>query len=48
MAPMVAAGKSLQDVQAAKPSADFDERWGKGFLSPDRFVASIYDSLSKR
>ncbi len=48
VAPMVAAGKSLQDVQAAKPSADFDERWGKGFLSPDRFVASIYDSLSKR
>lgn len=40
-----AAGKSLADVQAAKPSAEFDAAWGKGMLAPDAFVALVYNTL---
>src|SRR5262249_35081021 len=39
MKPLVAAGKTLAEVQAAKPTAAFDEAWGKGFLKPEQFVA---------
>jgi glyoxylase-like metal-dependent hydrolase (beta-lactamase superfamily II) len=40
-----AAGKSLADVQAAKPSASFDAAWGKGMMPPDDFVALVYNTL---
>jgi glyoxylase-like metal-dependent hydrolase (beta-lactamase superfamily II) len=42
---MKAEGKSLEEVQAAKPTEELDERWGGGFIDADRFVASIYESL---
>jgi len=45
---LVAAGKSLEEVQAAKPTEDLDERWGGGFIGADDFVASIYQSLESR
>jgi glyoxylase-like metal-dependent hydrolase (beta-lactamase superfamily II) len=41
-----AAGKSLAEVQAAKPSADFDAAWGKGRMGPDDFVALVYNTVS--
>ncbi|MBL8522045.1 MAG: MBL fold metallo-hydrolase [Betaproteobacteria bacterium] len=34
-------GKSLDDIIAAKPTADFDERWGKGFIPPARFIEML-------
>jgi cyclase len=40
-----AAGKSLTNVQAAKPSAEFDAAWGKGMMPPDDFVALVYNTL---
>jgi glyoxylase-like metal-dependent hydrolase (beta-lactamase superfamily II) len=40
-----ASGKSLADVQAAKPSAAFDEAWGKGMLQPNDFVGLIYSTV---
>jgi glyoxylase-like metal-dependent hydrolase (beta-lactamase superfamily II) len=40
-----AAGKTLAEVQAAKPSAPFDAEWGKGMMGPDNFVALVYDTL---
>ena len=40
-----AAGKTLAEVQAAKPSAAFDAAWGKGMMPPDDFVALVYDTL---
>jgi glyoxylase-like metal-dependent hydrolase (beta-lactamase superfamily II) len=43
---LAAEGKSLEEVQAAKPTATFDEAWGGGFIGPDDFVAEIYQSLS--
>ena len=46
--PLVAAGKTLAEVQAAKPTAAFDEKWGKGFLKPEQFAAIAYASLKKK
>ena len=39
------AGRSLQDVVAAKPTADVDAVWGRGFMQPDDFVAIVYNTL---
>ena len=38
---MTKKGKSMKEIVAAKPTAEFDEKWGKGFLPPERFVASL-------
>ncbi|MFU8822577.1 MAG: MBL fold metallo-hydrolase [Gammaproteobacteria bacterium] len=40
-----AEGLSLEEVVAAQPTAEFDERLGGGFIPPARLVGSIYDSL---
>ena len=40
-----AAGKTLAQTQAAKPSAEFDAAWGKGMMPPDDFVALVYNTL---
>ncbi len=40
-----ASGKSREEVIAAKPTADFDAEWGKGFLPPDQFAGLVYDTL---
>jgi glyoxylase-like metal-dependent hydrolase (beta-lactamase superfamily II) len=39
-------GKTLEEVVAAKPSAEFDGTWGKGFVAPDSFVALVYNTLT--
>jgi glyoxylase-like metal-dependent hydrolase (beta-lactamase superfamily II) len=43
-----AAGKSLEEIQSAKPTAELDERWGGGFIDADRIVATIFESLGKK
>jgi cyclase len=40
-----AAGKTLQEVVDAKPTADFDSVWGNGFVKPDFFVTLVYTTL---
>jgi cyclase len=37
-----AKGATLEQVQAAKPTAEFDAEWGKGMLGPNEFVALVY------
>ncbi len=44
--PMVADGKTVEQVIAAKPTAALDGEWGDGFLNPERFVRIVYTSLS--
>jgi glyoxylase-like metal-dependent hydrolase (beta-lactamase superfamily II) len=39
-------GKKLEEVIAAKPTAEFDEAWGKGFLTPAKFVEMLYRALN--
>jgi cyclase len=39
------AGKTLKEVIAAKPTADFDAAWGAGLMMPDAFVTLVYTTL---
>jgi hypothetical protein len=39
----IAAGRSLQQIQAARPAARYGME--EGFISPDDFVALVYESL---
>jgi glyoxylase-like metal-dependent hydrolase (beta-lactamase superfamily II) len=47
IATMIAAGKSREEVVAAKPTAEWDEEWGGGWIGPDRFVEILYDDLAR-
>ena len=38
-------GRAMEQAIAAKPTAEFDAVWGKGFLSPDKFVEMIWRNL---
>jgi cyclase len=42
---MKTAGRSLEEVQKAAPSAEFDADWGKGMFGPNDFIALVYSSL---
>lgn len=41
------AGKSRQEVIDARPTANYDERWGSGFLKPDVWVGIVYDTIAE-
>jgi len=41
-----AAGRSLAQTLATRPTAEFDAGWGTGFIKPDQFVAMVYQSVS--
>ncbi len=43
--PMVRAGRSRDEVIAAKPTADLDADWGRGFMKPDVWVGIAYDGF---
>ncbi len=45
--PLVDAGKSLEEIQKAKPLADLDATWGKGFITPDLFLKELHADLSR-
>ncbi len=47
VAAMVAEDKSKQQVIDAKPTAEFDERWGQGWLSADRWLGFVYDGMTR-
>jgi cyclase len=42
---MKISGQSLEQVIAAKPTADLDAVWGHGSIAPDVFVTGIYNTL---
>jgi len=44
----IAAGRTLDQVKAAKPTADFDAVWGNGRITPTMFVEILYQDLSRR
>jgi cyclase len=44
----IAAGKSKDETIAAKPTAAYDEQWGKSFIKPDIFTGVVYESLTKK
>ena len=45
VAALKSSGKSLADVQAAKPGAAYDAEWGKGFMNADAFLGLVYATL---
>jgi cyclase len=45
---LVMQGKSLTEVGAAKPSAEFDAKWGNGFMKPDFFLDVVYNDLKSK
>ena len=45
VAKLKAEGKSRDAVVAAKPSAEFDAKWGQGFVKGDMLVGLIFDTL---
>lgn len=45
---LIGEGKSLEEVLAAKPTAEFDAAWGQGFLPPDRWVRINYQGMTAR
>ena len=38
-------GDTVDQVIAAKPSANFDVTWGKGTIDPDTFITLVYNTL---
>ncbi len=42
---LIAAGNSLQQIIALKPTAKWDETLGKVWIKPDQFVTMLYNSL---
>lgn len=47
LAPLVKQGKGPDEVVASKPTKDLDEKWGKGFMTPDLFVRAAYVSMQR-
>ena len=43
----LAAGNSKEAIVSARPTREFDERWGHGPIARDRFVEMVYDSLQE-
>jgi cyclase len=42
---LVRAGRTLEQVQAARPLADLDGTWGGGFMKQERFLGAVYSDL---
>lgn len=38
-------GRSLDEVVAAKPTADYDATWGNGFMSPRMFTGLVFEGV---
>jgi glyoxylase-like metal-dependent hydrolase (beta-lactamase superfamily II) len=47
VAALVKAGKTLEQVTAARPTADLDAKWGQGFIKPDPWVSILYKDLAR-
>jgi cyclase len=43
-----AAGRTLEQVQASKPTAEFDAVWGQGRITPALFVEVLFTELSRK
>jgi glyoxylase-like metal-dependent hydrolase (beta-lactamase superfamily II) len=44
---LVAEGRKVDEIVAAKPTADLDEKWGKGFVKGDKFAEMIALNILK-
>ena len=44
---LIKEGKNIDEIVAAKPTADYDAKWGGGFLKPDQWVRIFYAAMQK-
>ena len=47
MKKLIQEGKPIDEIIAAKPTADLDAKWGRGFLKPDVWVRIVYSVMKK-
>lgn len=47
MKKLIAEGKTLTQIQAARPTREYDEAWGKAYLKPDAWVEMVYNGLQR-
>ena len=47
MTQLIKEGKNIDEIVAAKPTADYDAKWGGGLLKPDRWVRNVYAGMQK-
>ncbi len=46
MTKQISDGKTLEEIQKTKPAQEFDEKWGHGMLTSDKFVQILFTDLS--
>jgi len=46
VAKLVKQKKSVDEAVAAKPTAPWDDAWGKGYMKPDLFTKIVFTDLS--
>ncbi len=44
----IVAKRTKVQILAGKPTAEFDEKWGKGFLTGETFAGIVYDDLARK
>jgi cyclase len=44
---MISEGRKIEEITAANVSADFDAKWGKGFIAPAKFAEMIAMNILK-
>jgi hypothetical protein len=47
MTKLIKEGKNIDEIVAAKPTADYDAKWGGGFLNPGQWVQIVYSVMQK-
>ena len=45
MQALIDQGKTIEEIIALKPNADFDASWGNGFLNPDAFLTTLHAAM---
>ncbi len=45
--PLIADGRTVEQIVAAKPLAELDATWGGGFLNPERFLRVLHAAVTK-
>jgi cyclase len=45
--PLIEQGRTREQVIAARPTAEFDAKWGNGFVKPDAWIGIVYDGMVK-
>ncbi|MDB4889112.1 MAG: fold metallo-hydrolase [Gemmatimonadetes bacterium] len=48
IAKLITQKKTLAQIIAAKPLADYDSTWGQGFMKPDQFITMVHAGMTKK